>query len=177
MTEAAGAAAGSGAALVLVGPMAAGKTSIGRRVAKDLGWPFVDTDQRIVAEHGEITAIFAELGEAGFRRIEEETVARELATPGPRVVALGGGAVLSAATRERLGEHRVALLLTTAEAVLTRTHLDKRPLLRDDPGAWARIFAERKPLYEAVADASWHTDRRPKDQIAADIVRWLKEQI
>lgn len=68
--------------LVLVGPMAAGKTSVGRRVARRLGVAFVDTDKRIVAEHGPIPGIFAEYGEAHFRELERAAVAQALADGG-----------------------------------------------------------------------------------------------
>src|SRR5690606_15424444 len=82
--------------LVLVGPMAAGKTSVGRRVARRLGVAFVDTDKRIVATHGPIPAIFAEHGEAHFRDLERAAVAEALSEGG--VISLGGGAVTQADT-------------------------------------------------------------------------------
>ncbi|MFT4230981.1 MAG: shikimate kinase, partial [Microbacterium sp.] len=83
-----------GPAIVLVGPMGAGKTSVGRRVAKRLGLPFTDTDKTVAAEHGPISAIFERHGEEHFRRLERDAVRRALAGGG--VVALGGGAVLDA---------------------------------------------------------------------------------
>ena len=88
-------------AVVLIGPMGAGKTSVGKRVARRLGRPFIDSDKAIVAEHGPIPAIFAERGESGFRLLERAAVQRALATAG--VVALGGGAVL-----EKFGGDSVA---------------------------------------------------------------------
>lgn len=163
--------------LVFVGPMASGKTSIGRRVARELGWEFIDTDARIVAEYGPITEIFAERGEAHFRVLEEDAVREAVTGAKERIVSLGGGAVLSDATRALLATVPVVLLTTTQEAVLGRTNLDKRPLLREDPGAWGRIYAERLPLYREVADRTWASERRPKEHIAAEIAAWLRESL
>ncbi|WP_243854506.1 shikimate kinase [Canibacter zhoujuaniae] len=161
-------------AIVFVGPMAAGKTSIGKRVAKALGIPFIDTDSRIVQRYGEITKIFETRGEAEFRRIEAEVVAREVAEPGARVVSLGGGALLNAQTREILKHHPVILLMTTEKAVMRTVNLSKRPLLRDDPGAWTRILEERRPLYEGAAKITFRTDQHSKEGITNLIVCWLQ---
>ena len=161
-------------AVVFVGPMAAGKTSLGKRVARELGIPFVDSDAVIVRGHGPITAFFETHGEAEFRRIEAEVIAAELATPGARILALGGGAVLTESTRILLRQHPVVLLTTTQEAVLRTANIARRPLLRDDPNAWGRIFEERRPLYEEVADVSYRTDRATKDQLARRVAQWAR---
>ncbi len=161
-------------AVVFVGPMAAGKTSLGKRVARELGVPFVDTDAVFVRQHGAITDFFAAHGEAEFRRIEAEVIAAELAQPGGRIVALGGGAVLREATRELLGAYPVVLLMTTQEAVLRTANLARRPLLRDDPEAWGRILAERRPLYEAVADVTYRTDRATQEQLTRRVAQWAR---
>lgn len=166
-------AAGAPRAIALIGPMAAGKTKIGRRVAKTLGRPFVDTDARIVAEHGAISALFAERGEDAFREIEREAVAAALAEPA--VVSLGGGAILDAGTRALLAELPVIYLTVTEEAVRGRINGAKRPLLRDDPGAWARIFAERRPLYEEVATVTFDTSVGPITPLGERISAWAKE--
>lgn len=159
--------------LVLIGPMAAGKTSIGRIVAERLNVPFVDTDARITEKHGAIADLFETRGEATFREIEAETVSSSLLPGVQNVVSLGGGAVLSEQTRELLRDHPVVLLMTDAETVLARANLQKRPLLREDPGAWQRILDERMPLYTELADYTVHTARLPKDVVAEDIVAWL----
>ena len=163
-------------AVVLVGPMAAGKTSLGRRLARELGVPFVDTDAVFVREHGTITEFFAAHGEPEFRRIEAEVIAAQLAEPGSRIVALGGGAVLHPDTRRRLAGHPVVLLMTTERAVLRTANLSRRPLLRDDPGAWGRILKERKPLYDEVADVTFRTDRATKEQLALRAAEWVRAQ-
>lgn len=156
--------------------MAAGKTSLGRRIAKELGIPFVDTDAVFVRAHGVITEFFAEHGEPEFRRLEAEIIAEELARRGPRIVALGGGAVLADATRQALRAHPVVLLMTTQAAVLRTANIARRPLLRDDPNAWGRILSERRPLYEEVANVTFRTDRGTKDQLARKIIAWMRSQ-
>lgn len=162
--------------LVLVGPMAAGKTSVGRRVARRLGVPFIDTDKRIVAEHGPIPAIFSDHGESHFRSLERAAVSVALSEGG--VVSLGGGAVTDAGTRELLRRHPVVFLTVTPEAVADRIRGGNRPLLAgEDPvRRWVRIFDERRGWYDEVADATFDTSRRPMQRIADEIVAWRREQ-
>ena len=161
--------------LVFIGPMASGKSKIGRRVARTLRVPFLDTDKLIVTEHGPITEIFATHGEGHFRALERAAVADALQQK-RAVVSLGGGAVLDPATRADLRHTTVISLSTTAEAVRNRTRNAKRPLLADGPDAWQRIYDERRPLYEALASIHFDTSTRPVDAIAADIVKWVREQ-
>ncbi len=161
-------------AIVFVGPMAAGKTSLGRRVAKELSVPFVDSDVLFVREHGAITDFFSAHGEPEFRRIEAQIIATELAKPGTKILALGGGAVLTDSTRKLLAEFPTILLMTTQDAVLRTANLSRRPLLRDDPSAWGRILAERKPLYLEVANVTFRTDRAGKEQLTKRVVQWIK---
>ncbi|WP_091233367.1 shikimate kinase [Microbacterium sp. 3J1] len=161
--------------LVLVGPMAAGKTSIGRRVARRLGVPFVDTDKRVAAEHGPIPAIFAEHGEARFREWERAAVATALDEDG--VISLGGGAVTDADTRALLQRHPVVFLTVTPEAVADRIAGTGRPLLDgEDPlSRWRSIFEERRAWYDEVATTTFDTSRRPMQRIAEDIASWRRE--
>ncbi|MFT4213082.1 MAG: shikimate kinase [Microbacterium sp.] len=163
--------------LVLVGPMGAGKTSIGRRVAKALGVPFSDTDALIARVHGPIPELFRSRGEAAFRELERQVVAGALAEPG--VLALGGGAVLDARTRDALQEHPVVLLSVAPHVVARRIVGAGRPLLEgSDPiAAWQRIFAERKPLYDAVADVEFDTSRGPLSDIVTAVVAWAGTRI
>lgn len=162
--------------LVLVGPMGAGKTSVGRRVARRLGVAFIDTDKRIVQEHGPIPAIFAQHGEAHFRELERAAVSAALEEGG--VVSLGGGAVTDAETRGLLRGHPVVYLTVTAEAVADRIAGTGRPLLAGaDPVArWTEIFAQRRDLYDEVASVTFDTSRRPMQRIAEEIVAWRREQ-
>ncbi|MEV8251316.1 shikimate kinase [Microbacterium sp. NPDC076768] len=162
--------------LVLVGPMAAGKTSVGRRVARRLGVQFIDTDKRIVAANGPIPEIFAEQGEAHFRYLELAAVSEALAEGG--VISLGGGAVTEEATRTLLKAHHVAFLTVNEEAVADRIRGNSRPLLAgEDPvERWKRIFEERRGWYAEVASATFDTSRRPMQKIADEIVAWRREQ-
>lgn len=160
-------------ALVLVGPMGAGKTSVGRRVAKALGTTFVDTDAVIVQQHGAIADIFERHGEAIFRQHEREAVAGALTGGG--VVSLGGGAVLDASTRGLLTHHRVAFLTVSTDVVASRLRGSRRPLLAadEDPvDRWARIFDERRDLYAEVADETFDTSTGPLSDVVARIVAW-----
>ncbi|WP_144796149.1 shikimate kinase [Microbacterium paludicola] len=162
--------------LVLVGPMGAGKTSVGRRVAKKLGVGFIDTDRRIAAEHGPIAEIFARDGEAHFRDLEVAAVAAALDEGG--VVSLGGGAVTEERTRTLLRRHPVAFLTVSAEAVSRRISGSSRPLIAgaEDPLArWTQIFDQRRGWYEEVADATFDTSRRPMQRIADEIAAWRRE--
>lgn len=162
--------------LVLVGPMAAGKTSVGRRVARRLGMPFIDTDKRIIAEHGQIPTIFATHGEERFRELERDAVSAALLEGG--VVSLGGGAVADAETRDRLRAYPVVFLTVSVEAVADRIRGNSRPLLEaEDPlERWSAIFDERRAWYEEVASTTFDTSRRPMQKIADEIVTWRKEQ-
>jgi shikimate kinase len=158
--------------LVLVGPMGAGKSSVGRRVAKALGLGFFDTDVAIVRAHGPIPDLFRAHGEEHFRALERVAVREGLATHG--VVALGGGAVLDAGTRSDLAAHDVVLLTVEPRVVSSRLRNTTRPLLQDgDPIAeWTRISEERAPLYAEVADAVFDTSHGPLSDVAADIAAW-----
>jgi shikimate kinase len=158
--------------VVLVGPMGAGKTKVGRRVARLLGVDFVDTDKTIVAEHGPITQIFEQHGEPAFRALERAAVVDALAGDG--VVSLGGGAVLDPATRDDLAGRRVVLLTVSARAVEGRLGQGKRPLIRDGVSDWQRIFDERRALYEEVADLVIDTSHRPYDAIAEEVAAWAR---
>ena len=158
--------------VVLVGPMGAGKTRIGKRVARMLDAGFTDTDRLIVAEHGPIAEIFAEQGEPYFRGLERDAVIRALGTDG--VVSLGGGAVLDTATQADLAEQRVVFLTVSARAVEGRLGEGKRPLIRDGVNDWQRIFDERREIYERVSDLTIDTSHQPYDHIAEEVAEWAR---
>lgn len=160
------------ARLVLIGAPGAGKTRLGKKVARLLRVRFVDTDKRIVAEHGPIAQIFEEHGEERFRAFEREAVAQALREDA--VVSLGGGAVLDADTRADLAGRRVALLTVSAEAVAARIGGGKRPLLKDGVQAWVALVESRRALYETLASRSWDTSNLPLDDIAGDIADWVR---
>lgn len=157
--------------IVLVGPMGVGKTTVGKKLAKALKVPFIDTDALVVAEHGEISAIFETQGEPAFRAIEEEAVARAILEPA--VVATGGGVVLSERTRERLKAATVVYLSTDGRHIKARLVGGKRPLLKNGFDDWTRIYDERKPIYESVADITINTS----GQSLAATLAAIKEQL
>lgn len=158
--------------VALIGPMAAGKSSIGRKLAARLGRTFADTDRLVVLEHGPIPTIFAERGEAVFRRWEAEAVQRAL-TPGT-VVALGGGAVLDTETRVLLREQATVVLVTVDErAAERRIGGAGRPLVADGIAAWSRIAAERDPIYRELAEVTVDTSRTPISRLVDELEDWL----
>ncbi len=158
--------------VALIGPMGAGKSSIGRRLAQHLDRRFVDTDAVIALEHGPIPHLFATVGEGAFRTIERRVVHRELGSGA--VVALGGGAVLDAATRADLAACTVVLLSVSEEAVVARLARGRRPLLTEGIASWRRIAAERAPLYAGLADVTVDTSRRPMTRIATELADRLR---
>jgi shikimate kinase len=159
--------------LVFIGPMAAGKTKIGKRVARQLEVPFIDTDKRIAAAYGPISDLFAREGEDYFRVLEREAVVEALGEEA--VISLGGGAVLNADTRADLAGCTVVFLSVTADAVASRIGNGKRPLLKNGVADWQRIYDARLPLYRELATVQFDTSKRPIEAIAADIVAWVRE--
>ncbi len=164
----------TGPLVVLIGPPAAGKTRVGKRVARILDAPFIDTDRVIVAQHGPIPAIFAEHGEAVFRQFEADAVAEALQQRA--VVSLGGGAVMTPSVAAALASAPVVLLTINAEAAAERLDPETRPLVREGIGAWVDLVATRMPTYAALAVATWDTSSRPIDRIAEEIVEWTRER-
>jgi shikimate kinase/3-dehydroquinate synthase len=140
--------------LALAGFMGAGKTTVGRRVADRLGRPFVDVDEEIERRTGSnVVDLFADPGESGFRALEEEVAGEVLRRGEAHVVALGGGAVLSPRTRALLAERAFTVLLDVeVDDAWGRARSSGRPLAEDE-AAFRRLFDERTPLYDAIADA------------------------
>lgn len=160
--------------IVFIGPMAAGKSKIGRRVARGLNVPFIDTDKRIVERYGPISEIFAREGEEYFRIVEREAV--DWALGEPAIVSLGGGAVLNVDTQNDLANATVVYLSVTAAAVRARLGGGKRPLLASGIADWDRIYNVRRPTYEALATLCLDTSNRPISGIADEIVNWVQER-
>jgi shikimate kinase len=157
----------SGPLLVLVGPMGAGKSTVGQLLAERLGVGYRDTDDDIVAEQGRsIADIFVDDGEPAFRAIEKQAVRRALAEH-EGVLALGGGAVLDADTRALLAGHRVVYLSMDVEEAVKRTGLNAaRPLLAVNPRKqWRELMEARRHLYEEVATAVVATDGRTPEEV------------
>ena len=140
--------------LVLTGFMGAGKTTVGGAVARRLGRTFVDLDDEIERRAGSAVAdLFATSGEPGFRALEQKIAADVLGAPEPAVVALGGGAVLTEATRELLaGRAFTVQLEVEPDVAWARTRDSGRPLAQGEE-SFRALFEERRPVYEQVADA------------------------
>jgi len=135
--------------VVLIGPMGVGKTTIGKKLARKLEIPFVDTDQLIIKEHGPIAEIFSKEGEPAFRKYEEEAVLSALDETA--VIATGGGAVLSGSNQRAFESAVVIYLSTNGLHMKSRLAKGNRPLLENGIADWRRIYDERKPLYERIA--------------------------
>jgi shikimate kinase len=163
-------ATAASATIVLIGPPAAGKTRVGKRLAKRLGLPFVDTDAVVASHHGPIPAIFAEFGEPHFRALERAAVDEALGEPG--VVSLGGGAVLDEATQADLASATVVLLTVRPEAIAARIANAKRPLITDIE-SWKRLVAQRADLYASLADITVDTSSRPIEGIVDELAHRL----
>ncbi|MDQ1118209.1 MULTISPECIES: shikimate kinase [Pseudoxanthomonas] len=160
--------------LVMVGPMGAGKTSIGRRIAERFGLRFVDADHAVVEAAGSsIPEIFEHEGEAGFRARERAALAQLLAGEG-QVVASGGGAVLDADNRALMQARGFVIYLRVdVETQLRRVARDRnRPLLQnvDRRQVLTDLIAVRDPLYRQVADLVLDADRLTPGEATAALV-------
>ncbi|MBN9152682.1 MAG: shikimate kinase [Microbacterium sp.] len=164
-----------GSAVVLIGPMGAGKTSVGRKLARVLGTTFFDTDIAVVRDHGPIADIFASAGEARFRALEREAVVAGLRRGG--IVALGGGAILDPRTRADLLAHRVVLLTVDQRTVAGRIHDSTRPLLQGDDAMsrWNAVMDARRDLYEQTADVRFDTSSGHIQHIVERIASWVRD--
>lgn len=161
--------------VVLVGPPGAGKSTVGRRLAKALNVGLVDSDDLLSAAYGKPCGeVFSELGEDGFRDVEPRYVREALRSDG--VVSLGGGAVLSAANRAMLAGYTVVHIDVSAEEGVRRTAGDtNRPVLAaDDRLAHYRgLLDEREQYYREVAGFRARTDGRGPQQVVGDILGYL----
>lgn len=158
--------------IFLVGPMGAGKSAVGRRLARELGLDFADSDDEIVARTGvDIPYIFEREGEAGFRRREQEVI-QDLTGGQGLVLATGGGAILAAENRAALGARGVVVYLHTSVAQqLRRTRGRQRPLLNqgDRRQVLTELMDRREPLYREIADLVVETDGRSVASVAKEI--------
>ena len=162
--------------VVLVGPPGAGKSTIGRRLARALNLPLVDSDELLAKGEGKPTGeVYSELGEERFREVEAEYVARSLASGG--VVSLGGGAVVTESTRKLLSAHNVVWIDVSVEEGVRRTSGNSsRPVLNsDNPEEHYRaLLAAREPFYREVAIHRVRTDSRPPQRLVAEILNLIE---
>lgn len=164
--------------IFLVGPMGAGKSAVGRKLAEELGLEFVDSDDVIEARTGvDIPYIFEREGEAGFRARERQVI-DELSQREGIVLATGGGAVQDSSNRERLGARgRVVYLHATIEQQLKRTRTGReRPMLKggDPREILESLMVIRDPQYREIADVVVETDGRRVTAVTREIRRRIE---
>ncbi len=167
--------------VVLVGPPASGKSSVGPMLAAQLGVPFADTDVLVTQATGKpVGDIFVDDGEAVFREYERAAVARGLEGfgTGGGILALGSGAVLDPDVRRMLAGRVVVYLEAGFGAVAKRTGFDKpRVVIPGNPrGRLRTMLEERRPVYESLAALTVSTDDRAPEEVAADLVKQLRAE-
>jgi shikimate kinase len=163
---------------VIIGPPGAGKSTIGRRLAKRLGVHWHDTDAAIErAQERSIPDIFVDEGEDYFRALERAEVASSLAGF-DGVLSLGGGAPMDPQTQDALAGHTVVFLDVAIADAARRIGFDaSRPLLMVNPRAsWTKMMGERRPTYEALATLRVDTAGRKPAEVVEEIARLLEEQ-
>ncbi|WP_435275650.1 shikimate kinase AroK [Psychrobium sp. nBUS_13] len=160
--------------IYIVGPMGAGKSTIGRQIAQQLHLEFVDSDAEIERRTGaEIAWVFDVEGEDGFRKREADVIS-DLTEQQGIVLATGGGSIISKDVRNKLSARGLVVYLeTTIDKQVARTQRDKRrPLLRsENPRQVLEDLAElRNPLYEEIADLTVKTDEQSAKLVAKEII-------
>ncbi len=174
--------------VVLVGPRAAGKTTLGRALAAELSWEFVDSDDLLAVQVGQPAEDYLRLsGEQAFRKVEEEIARAAIARDGPRVVALGGGAVLQRPVRNDLEDEQLLVVFVRApvptlverqmavpRAPLTREPLTREPLTREPREALQQevtvLLVQRWRYYVEVCDMQLDTSSANVDACLRSIM-------
>jgi shikimate kinase len=166
--------------VALVGFMASGKSTIGRKLARRLGCAFFDTDDEVARAHGTVATIFATEGEAAFRRYEHAAINGILENAASGVVALGGGALTVAANRRLLTERAYRVFIRISpERVLARVRKsrEQRPLLGVSPTlARVKDLYERRMEHYSSADYIVEADQCSGREVIDEIVGWMRRQ-
>ncbi len=157
--------------------MGCGKSTVGKSLAKRMGFSYVDTDELIVDKYGKISNIFAEHGEAYFRSLETQMV-MVLSRQEGLVISTGGGLVLKSENVEALHKGgKLVFLRARVNTLVARLQSDtERPLLRGATSLQERlenILRERAPIYESVADVVVDVDEKTPEEISEKIVEWI----
>ena len=165
------------APIVLVGVPGAGKTTVGKLLAKELGLEFFDSDQVIEARAGKsVSDIFTQDGEPAFRQIEHDVIV-ELLDANDVVLALGGGSLGNEETRAKVKSARAVWLVTGLAQAVDRVGMNRnRPLLLGNVrGQLADLMAAREPLYKEVAAIGVDTSKLIPTEVVTEIVSELKK--
>ena len=162
--------------IILIGPPGAGKSTIGKLLAKRLNRPFLDTDIEIENRAGKsIPDLFLEDGEVVFRALEEQVVL-ELIEHDDSVISLGGGSVLAESVQEKLTEQKeVVFLDVSISNAAPRIGFNRdRPLLLGNPRQqWLSLMEKRRPIYERLATRTISTDNRKAAEVANELAEAL----
>lgn len=166
--------------IFLIGPMGAGKSSVGKYLASKLGMDFYDSDEELEKRTGvDIGWVFDLEGEEGFRKREIEIIS-ELAHLSNVVLATGGGSVISPEVQSVLRQNGIIIyLVVSLEYQHTRTvNESRRPLLRvhNRKEVIERLHEEQVPIYESLSDYRVWTDNRNVQVVAEDIINWLSKK-
>lgn len=157
--------------------MGAGKTTVGRALAAQLGWNYLDSDEEVVRRTGRtVPEIFADSGEQAFRVEEKRALTGAVGSQDPAVVSVAAGAVLDPDSRRLLRDNGTVVWLRAPVEVLAARVGDGRgrPLLGDDPAVvLARLYEERLPLYEELADIVVDVETLTPEQAVEEILRQL----
>lgn len=165
--------------IFLIGFMGAGKSTIARTLQRELGFPLVEMDERIVQEQGmSINDIFAQYGEAHFRDIESQLVV-DLGKQEPSVVSCGGGVVVRPENTQNMKKSgRIVLLKASPETIFERVkNSTDRPILNGHMNVEyiAELMEKRRALYEEAADITIQTDGKTREQICEEIIGKLRD--
>ena len=165
--------------IFLIGFMGAGKSTIARTLQRELGFPLVEMDARIVQEQGmSINDIFAQYGEAHFREIESQLVV-DLGKQEPSIVSCGGGVVVRPENTQNMKKSgRIVLLKASPETIFERVkNSTDRPILNGHMNVEyiAELMEKRRALYEEAADITIQTDGKTREQICEEIIGKLRD--
>jgi shikimate kinase len=156
--------------------MGSGKSTVGRILAEELGWEFVDLDVEVESRAGmSIPEIFESRGEPRFRELEREALVEALNSTEERVVACGGGVVEDPRNRELLQAVATVFLWEDTDVLYRRTRGPGRPLRGTSYEDFARRYAERLPYYLEVASLQLEPGQRPPRRVSDEILAWLEE--
>lgn len=164
--------------IVLMGPPGAGKSTVGKYLARETGLQLIDSDRVIEEREGRsISEIFLSDGEEGFRKIEKEVVL-EILSADNSIIALGGGSILDVDVQKRLGSfERVIFLDVSISNAAPRVGFNKeRPLLMGNPRQqWLALMEKRRGIYEGLATQTISTDNRKALEVAQEILERVKK--